>query len=128
MLRPERLSHPHDLLRADPSRIREDLPQVFVVGLVELVLDDDLLVTVRAEDVELEVTDPMLRGNPHQFANAEGVRERIEVLGLGEPWCELAGFVLPPFAQRHPLQLAQVLVSAHGLGRLDLDLSRQKAR
>jgi hypothetical protein len=74
---------------------------VFVIGLLQLVLDHHLLVAIGAEDVELEVAHPVLGGHCFQLAQAECLRQRIEVGSLGQPGREVARLVLPGFAQRH---------------------------
>ena len=65
------LGDPDDRLRAfDAGEICENLAEVFVIGLAELVLDDDPmvgLVSRAREDVGAERSDPMLDSLDFQF-------------------------------------------------------------
>ena len=65
MFRAEGFSNPDDLLGANAGRVGDDLAQVRVVGLFELVFDDDLLIAIGAQNVQLEIADPVL--GRHQY-------------------------------------------------------------
>jgi hypothetical protein len=65
-----------------------------------------------------------------RITQAQGFGECAEGGGLGQPGREVAGLVLPGFAQRHALELAQGLGGRHGSGGLkfiQLDLPGEKA-
>ena len=98
MLGSKRLRNPNHLLRAHTGGIGDDLAQVRVVGFIKLVLDDDLLVAIRAENVQLEVAHPVLGGDQHQFAHTERVSQRVKIVSLSEPRSKLSGFVFPSVA------------------------------
>jgi hypothetical protein len=55
--------HPHDRRRVRARRVRQDLPEVRVVGRLQLVLHDDHLTGqhVFAEQVQAEAADGVLR-------------------------------------------------------------------
>jgi len=80
---------------------------VFVIGLLQLVLDHHLLVAVCAEDVELEVTHQMLGSDKLQLTDAQGLSQSLQVVVLGEPGREITGFVFPGFPQKNPFELAE---------------------
>jgi len=91
----------------DTRGIGQDLPQVFVIGLLQLVLDHHLLVAVCAEDVELEVAHQVLGSDQLQLTDTQGLRQGLQVVILGEPGREITGFVLPGLPQGHPFELAE---------------------
>jgi hypothetical protein len=55
------------------------LPEVLVVGCVELVLDDDAMVLVASDDVGLERSDTLLDADEFQV-QADGLAEKPEVV------------------------------------------------
>ena len=58
------LQKPVAIINRGPTR-GDDLAQVRVVGLFELIFDDDLLIAIGAQDVEFEIADPVLGGHQH---------------------------------------------------------------
>jgi len=83
------------------------LPEVRVVGLFELVFDDDLVIPAGAQDVELELAHPMLGGHQLQVGQAQRIGQRVEVDLFGEPRREVVGFMLPGFAQGYAFEFAE---------------------
>ncbi len=83
MLGPEGFCHPDHLAGAGARCVGQDLAQVRVVGLFELVLDDDLLLAAGTQDVELEVAHPILGGDQGQLGQPERVGQGVEVVFLG---------------------------------------------
>ena len=77
MLGAEGLGHPDHLARAHAGRIGEDLAEVGMVGLLQLVLDDDLAAVVGAEDVHLEVAHRVLGTYQLQFVQPDQTVRRI---------------------------------------------------
>jgi hypothetical protein len=93
-----------------------------VVGLLELVLDHDLALAIGAEDVELEVTDGMLRTRRNQLAQPERPRQFLEIGRLGKPGREVIGLVLPRLAEGNADELAEGVDGGHGGSRLQQGL------
>jgi len=87
--------------------IGKDLPQMPVIGRLELVLDHHLLIAISAENVELEVTNLMLSGDELQLTEAQGFSQGLQVVVLGQPGCEVTGFVLPGLSHWHAFELAE---------------------
>ena len=108
MLGPERLGHPNHLLGPCACCVGEDLAQVRVVGLFQLVFDDDLVIPAGAQNVELELTDPVLGGHQLQVGQTQRIGQRVEVVLFGQPGREVVGFVLPGFAQGDAFEFAEM--------------------
>jgi hypothetical protein len=98
---------PGHLAGSDTRGIGQDLPQVLVIGFLQLVLDHHLLVAVCAEDVELEVAHQVLGSDKLELTDAQGLGQGLQVVVLGEPGREITGFVLPGLPQGHAFELAE---------------------
>ena len=107
MLGPKALGHPDHLACARACGVGEDLAQVRVVGLLQLVFDDDLLVTAGAQNIQLELADPMLSGHQGQLGQAQRVGQRVEAVLFGQPGREVVGLVFPGFAQGDAFEFAE---------------------
>ena len=57
-----------NMLRTDPGGIGDELAQMRVVGFIQLIFDDGLVFAIRAQNVQLEVADPVLDGHQQQLA------------------------------------------------------------
>jgi hypothetical protein len=99
VLRAKTLGDPNYFACSDSSCVGKDLTEVGVVGFFKLILDDYLVVTVRAKDVELEVTHLVLHSHAFQFAEPNGVGEQQEVVIFRQPRREITGFVPPRVAE-----------------------------
>lgn len=91
----------------DTCGIGQDLPQVLVAGLLQLVLNHHLLIAIGAENIELEVAHQVLIGDKLQLTDAQGLCQGLQVVVLGEPGCEISGFVFPGLPRGHPFELAE---------------------
>ena len=98
MLWAKRFCNPDHLFGTDTGRIGKDLAQMLVVGLFQLIFNDDLIVTIRTKDVELEITYPVLTGNMNKFTKPKRVCQHIKIVWLREPGREITGFVPPCFS------------------------------
>mgnify|MGYP000597275374 CR=1 FL=1 len=107
MLGPKALGHPNHFACARACGVGEDLAQVRVVGLLQLVFDDHLLVATGAQNVQLELADPMLGGHQCKLGQAQRVGQRVEVVLFGQPGREVVGLVLPGFAQGDAFEFAE---------------------
>lgn len=107
MLGSERLGHPNDLLGPCARRVGEQLPEVRVVGLLQLVFDDDLVIPAGAQNVELELAHPVLGGEQLQVSQTQRIGQRVEVVLFGQPRREVVGFVLSGFAQGDAFEFAE---------------------
>ena len=77
------------------------------VGLFQLVFNDDLVIPAGAQDVELELADPMFGGHQLQVGQTQRIGQRVEVALFGQPRREVVGFVLPRFAQGDAFEFAE---------------------
>ncbi len=97
MLRSECLCYPDHRAGTDTGGVCEDLTEVPMISFGQLIFDDDLPIAVRAKDIELEVTNPMFRGDEFKLTQLQRFRQSIEVLLLRKPWRKVTSFVLPGF-------------------------------
>ena len=78
-----------------------------VVGLFQLVFDNDLVISAGAQDVELELAHPILCSYKLKVGQTQRIGQRVEVVLFGQPGREVVSFVLPGFAQGDSLKFAE---------------------
>lgn len=74
------------------------------------------LVCICGQLVRIRCKLVCIRDEKARITQAQRFGERVEVGGLSQPRCEVAGLVLPGFAQRHAFELAERLGGRHGSG------------
>ena len=102
------LCNPDEDSGFEPGGIGEHLPEVVVVGLFELVLDDDLAVggCVRGNDVGGVGADCCLHPVEFEF-QIHGIGKASKVLLLSEPRSEIAGLIGPDGPKVHGFKGAE---------------------
>jgi hypothetical protein len=111
------LADPEDHVGAQAGSVDQQLAQVIVVGLTELVLDQNDDITRVSHDVRAEVADRLL----HRIGievDPQGITEEREILGPGEPRREVRRLARKGRPDRHGLEVTErgrrVMAGCHG--------------